>query len=87
MWEDEVDDGDDKNDDKNNKKNHNSHNNKQQPKHKKKLVQSDQMCVFRIERAWWSEYIEQYELYHTSYWSYIIMGRLVYFSTPSSVLG
>lgn len=35
--------------------------------HKKELVSSERKCFFRVNKAWWSEYLTQYELYHQSY--------------------
>lgn len=35
--------------------------------HKKDLVPSERQCFFRLEEAWWSAYLAQYELFHQSY--------------------
>jgi 23S rRNA-/tRNA-specific pseudouridylate synthase len=35
--------------------------------HKKGLVPSERQCVASIHKAWWSEYLAQYEQYHQSF--------------------
>ena len=34
---------------------------------KRELVPSDTPCEFRLHTAWWTPYLQQYELYHQSY--------------------
>jgi len=34
---------------------------------KRELVESERKCLFRLNEAWWSEYLAQYELFHQSY--------------------